>query len=74
MAEIVQDGVTGLHFEVGNSKDLADKIKWTQAHPAAMIKMGKQARKVYETYYTPATNYQQLIAIYQQLKCAEAIA
>ena len=74
MAEIVQDGVTGLHFEVGNSEDLADKINWAQAHPAAMIKMGQQARKVYETYYTPDTNYQQLIAIYQQLKCNEAIA
>jgi glycosyltransferase involved in cell wall biosynthesis len=66
MAEIVEDRVTGLHFEAGNSADLADKIQWANEHPEEMISMGKNARRVYEAYYTPEINYQQLMAIYQQ--------
>jgi glycosyltransferase involved in cell wall biosynthesis len=66
MAEIVEDGVTGLHFEPGNSADLADKLQWASEHPEEMIRMGKNARRVYESFYTPEDNYQQLMAIYQQ--------
>jgi glycosyltransferase involved in cell wall biosynthesis len=65
MAEIVEDGVTGLHFEAGNSAELADKMQWANEHPEEMIGMGKNARRVYEAHYTPEINYQQLMAIYQ---------
>ena len=65
MAEIVEDGVTGLHFEAGNSADLADKMQWANQHPEEMIDMGKNARRAYETRYTPEDNYQQLMTIYQ---------
>lgn len=65
MAEIVEDSVTGLHFEAGNSGDLADKVLWAKEHPEEMIFMGKKARHVYETFYTPEANYQQLMAIYK---------
>jgi len=67
MAEIVEDGVTGLHFEAGNSADLADKMQWANEHPEEMISMGKNARRAYEAHYTPEMNYQQLRAIYQQV-------
>ena len=67
MAEIVEDGVTGLHFEAGNSADLADKMQWANEHPEEMISMGKNARRAYEAHYTPEINYQQLTAIYQQV-------
>ena len=67
MAEIVEDGVTGLHFEAGNSADLADKMQWANEHPEEMISMGKNARRAYEAHYTPEMNYQQLTAIYQQV-------
>ncbi len=67
MAEIVENEVTGLHFEAGNSTDLAAKIRWATTHPEAMIVMGKHAHSVYETHYTPEVNYQQLIEIYQQV-------
>ena len=66
MAEIVEDGVTGLLFEAGNSQQLADKVRWAKAHPMEMIGMGKNARRVYEAHYTPESNYQQLMTIYQQ--------
>jgi glycosyltransferase involved in cell wall biosynthesis len=67
MAEIVEDGVTGLHFEAGNSAHLADKMQWANEHPEEMICMGKNARRAYEAHYTPEMNYQQLTAIYQQV-------
>ncbi|MFB8791746.1 MAG: glycosyltransferase family 4 protein [Potamolinea sp.] len=68
MAEIVKDGVTGLHFEAGNSADLADKMQWANEHPEEMISLGKNARIAYESFYTPENNYQQLLAIYQQVR------
>lgn len=67
MAEMVEDGVTGLHFEAGNSADLANKLQWAYEHPKEMICMGKNARRIYEAQYTPEANYQQLMAIYRTL-------
>jgi len=67
MAELVEDGVTGLHFEAGNAIDLATKIAWAQTHPTEVAKMGKTASKVYEARYTPETNYSQLMAIYDKV-------
>jgi len=67
MAEMVEDGVTGLHFEAGNSADLANKIQWAYEHPKEMICMGKNARRIYEAQYTPEANYHQLMAIYRTL-------
>jgi glycosyltransferase involved in cell wall biosynthesis len=65
MAEIVENGVTGLHFEAGNPVDLAAKITWATTHAEAMIAMRKHAHSIYQTRYTPEANYQQLIEIYQ---------
>ncbi|MUG96764.1 glycosyltransferase [Scytonema sp. UIC 10036] len=67
MAEIVEDGVTGIHFEAGNFTDLTAKIQWAITHPQITDTMGKNAYWVYETKYTPEANYQQLIEIYQQV-------
>ena len=64
MAEIVEDGVTGLHFIPGDAGDLAAKVRWAVAHPEEMCRMGLNARRVYEEKYTPETNYRQLMAIY----------
>ncbi|MBV6623407.1 MAG: glycosyltransferase [Rivularia sp. (in: Bacteria)] len=67
MAEIIEDGVTGLHFKMGDSTSLVEKIKWVSNHPEIMISMGKNASNVYNLKYTPKINYQQLIKIYQQV-------
>ena len=64
MAEIVRDGVTGLLFEAGNADDLAQKMAWAEANPAALRAMGSNARREYEAKYTPETNYRQLMIIY----------
>ncbi len=65
MAEIVEAGITGLHFEAGNAEDLAEKVRWSVEHPEEMRRMGENARKVYEEKYTPDINYRQLIKIYE---------
>ena len=66
MAEIVEDGVTGLHFEPGNPVDLADKINWLIEHPDNCLHMGKNARQVFLEKYTAEKNYESLMNIYQK--------
>lgn len=65
LAEIVDDGRTGLLFESGNSQDLARKIAWAEAHPDEMMVMGRAARKEYEDKYTSQRNYDLLMNIYE---------
>ncbi|MCA1978452.1 MAG: glycosyltransferase family 4 protein [Thiobacillus sp.] len=69
LAEIVTDGHTGLLFEAGNARDLADKLAWALAHPGEMAAMGRNARAQYEAAFSPGVNYSRLMEIY-----AEAIA
>ncbi|HBY86816.1 MAG TPA: glycosyl transferase family 1 [Colwellia sp.] len=66
MKEIVVDGVTGLHFEAGNSVDLAEKVQWMFDNPDKVKKMGSNARKEYLAKYTPEKNHQILMGIYHQ--------
>lgn len=66
MAEIIEDGRTGLLYDPGNTADLAAKVQWAAAHPEAMAGMGQQARAEYESRYSGDRNYHQLIGIYRQ--------
>jgi glycosyltransferase involved in cell wall biosynthesis len=66
LAEIVADGLTGLHFRPGDADDLASKVDWALQQPAAMSAMGRAARNEFEKKYTAATNYRQLLQIYEQ--------
>jgi glycosyltransferase involved in cell wall biosynthesis len=65
LANIVEDGVTGLLFNPGDHSDLAQKIAWAGAHGEEMQRMGRAARAEYEAKYTPSINYQMLIEIYE---------
>lgn len=65
MAEIVEDGRTGLLFEPGNPEDLAEKVAWAWAHPERMDQMGRESRKEYEAKYTAERNYKMLMEIYR---------
>ena len=64
MAEIVQEGYTGLLFAPGDPDDLRRKVLWTDAHPEALNGMRANVRQVYEDKYTPEKNYQMLLDIY----------
>lgn len=65
MAEIVEDGRTGLLFEPGNPEDLAEKVRWAWAHPEELKEMGQEARQEYEEKYTAERNYEMLMKIYR---------
>jgi glycosyltransferase involved in cell wall biosynthesis len=65
MQEIVADGETGLHFEVGNTRDLAEKVQWAWQHPDEVDAMGHRARDEFEKKYTAARNIQMLEAVYE---------
>lgn len=64
LAELVCDGETGLLFEPGNPRDLANKMAWAQAHPEQMATMGRKARAQYEAEFSAEVNYQRLMEIY----------
>jgi glycosyltransferase involved in cell wall biosynthesis len=70
MAEIIEDGVTGLLFEPGQPCDLAEKVSWAQSHPTEMALMGLAARACYEKHYGSQANLQQLESIYQSVTTA----
>ena len=65
LAELVEHGHTGLHFEPGNPDDLSRVMRWAQAHPQRMAEMGANARARYESHYTPDINHKQLLTIYR---------
>lgn len=65
MAELVEDGMTGLLFTAGDAADLAAKVCWASTHPLEMRVMGRNARLVYTQRYTPDENYRKLREIYQ---------
>jgi glycosyltransferase involved in cell wall biosynthesis len=65
MPEFVQDGHTGLLFTPGDSRDLVATVDWAWRHPEEMAAMGREARRQYETRYTPERNYQMLAKIYE---------
>lgn len=65
MAELVEDGKTGLLFEPGSALDLANKIRWAETNGRAMLEMGRNARREYEAKYTSEHNFGQLMAIYR---------
>jgi glycosyltransferase involved in cell wall biosynthesis len=64
LADIVRDGETGLLFEPGNPRDLADKLTWAQAQPEQMAAMGCRARAQYEAEFSAVVNYLRLMEIY----------
>ncbi|MBS4033348.1 MAG: glycosyltransferase family 4 protein [Ignavibacterium sp.] len=67
MAELVENGKTGLLFEPGNPVDLAEKMKWMIGYEAECIEMGKEARKVFEENYTAERNFEILMGIYNNV-------
>jgi len=66
MAEIVADGETGLHFEAGNTAELAEKVRWGWEHLGEMNAMGRRARQEFERRYTAARNIEMLESVYER--------
>jgi glycosyltransferase involved in cell wall biosynthesis len=72
LTEIVQDHVTGLHFNPGDAQDLASKVEWAWNHPAELAAMGHAARAKFESDYTAERNYSLLMQVYEQAMTAFA--
>jgi glycosyltransferase involved in cell wall biosynthesis len=72
LSEIVEDQLTGLHFNPGDAKDLARAVEWSWNHPVDLAKMGHAARGKYETAYTAERNYGLLMGIYGQALATDA--
>lgn len=66
LAELVEDGVTGILGEPGDAADWAVKMQWALDHPARMAEMGRNARALYECRYSAAVNHEQLMGIYRE--------
>lgn len=67
MAEVVEHGKTGLHFNAGDEKDLAGVVEWAWTHPSEMEEMGRNARAEYEAKYTAQRNYDALMRISERV-------
>jgi len=66
MSDVVDDQVTGLHFNPSDPEDIAKKVEWAWNHPLELAWMGRRARQKYESEYTAAKNYSQLMKVYEQ--------
>ena len=64
--EMVRDGQTGLLYRNRDIQDLTTKVRRLISDRNFCATMGAAAREVYLAEYTPATNYQVLIRIYEE--------
>jgi len=64
LAELVEHGRTGLLFEPSSPRELARQLAWADAFPEKMRVMGENARREYESKFSPRENYRALTAIY----------
>lgn len=65
LADLVHDGVSGLHVTPGSPESLAAALARLDADVGLAATLGRGARMEYETHYTAATNYVRLIEIYE---------
>jgi glycosyltransferase involved in cell wall biosynthesis len=67
MSSIVAHQRTGLHFEAGRASGLVDAVRSWIAHPGEAARMRVQARLAYQSKYTAAVNYDELMRIYRSV-------
>jgi glycosyltransferase involved in cell wall biosynthesis len=73
-AELVTDGVTGLHFRVGDPVDLAATIMHLASHPELAVRMRTAARTAFEERYTADANYRSLLTVYAKAMASPTLA
>ena len=67
LAELIEDGTTGLFAEPNNASDLADRMRWATNHPLEMRAMGANARIRYETRFRGAMHLSALLEAYASI-------
>lgn len=66
LSEIIEDGKTGLLFEPGNARQLAQKVRYLWNNPQLCRRMGLRAQDVVRKQYSKELYYQRLIDLYHQ--------
>jgi glycosyltransferase involved in cell wall biosynthesis len=66
LPSIVQAGESGLVFEPGNPASLLQVVRTAWETPGLLERLGQGARREFETKYTEAANYAQLMTIYEE--------
>nr|WP_051017797.1 glycosyltransferase [Pontibacter sp. BAB1700] len=66
-AQLVEDGVNGLHYSPGKAEELAERVHHLQQYPRLIRQLGTAARQSYEVKYTPEVNYRLLLSIYEDV-------
>lgn len=67
MAELIQDGLNGFHFEANNVEDLKNAFqKFLQLDEGQRKNMHSQARLSYEQKYHPETHYKAMMSVYHR--------
>ena len=67
LAEVVEEGETGLLAAPGDGAGLAMKLRWAIDHAEEMRRMGANARRRYETTFRGASHLAALMDTYQAL-------
>lgn len=67
MAEVVLDGVNGVHFTPGSSESLCKHALKLAADPVLCSKMGKSARVIFDSNYSEEVNLRLLTDIYSHV-------
>ncbi len=67
MAEVVLDGVNGVHFTPGSSESLHKHALKLAADPVLCSKMGKSARVIFDSSYSEEVNLRLLTDIYSHV-------
>ncbi|HZZ30146.1 MAG TPA: glycosyltransferase family 4 protein [Pirellulales bacterium] len=66
LPEFVDDGVTGLLFEPGNSVELAERIRLLWGNPDLCLQMGTAGRRKASQEYNENLYYERLMSIYRE--------
>lgn len=65
-ADYIQEQVNGLVFESENSKDLSQKIEWCIYHINYVRQMGREARKIYDAYFSMKVFEKEIIQLVEE--------
>ena len=66
LAEIVEDGKTGILSAPGDATSLGQQVMRLLANPSLARHLGEAARNTFLEYYTPDTNLKRLETIYDR--------
>jgi glycosyltransferase involved in cell wall biosynthesis len=73
LADLVEEGLTGLLFRSGDAASLADACRQLAVDPSLAETLGREARERYEETLTPERGLARLVAIYRDARAARGL-